>query len=787
MLRIPNEPLPAFLEGGGECGRLIAQRDWSNSLGPIEQWCPSLVTATAILLRSPVAMVMLWGEDGIMIYNDAYSRFAGSRHPEQLGKPVRDGWPEVADFNDHVMRVGLAGGTLQFRDQELTLHRNEGRPEQVWMDLDYSPVPGDDGRPAGVLAVVIDTTDRTTAEAKLREREERLRLFDELSEEIRLLTRPDEIMALTARLLGQHLQASVVAYADMGADQDEMNIRGDWSAEGSPSIVGTYSLRDFGPTANGALRKGLPFITCDTLAELGADEGKALLDLGLGATVCMPYLKEGRLTALMAVHQKSPRLWTNPELLMIAEAVDRSWAHVERVRAEAVLRESEQRFRNMADHTPVMMWVTDARGQCTYLNRRWYDFTGQAPHEGEGLGWVQAVHPDDRPLAEAAFLSANARQEDYRVEFRLRRADGVYRWTIDAAAARFDADGRFMGYVGSVIDIDERREAEAAIRDSEQRLRLATSAADIGTWDFDPVSGALRWDGRCKQLFGLPPEAEISYDVFLAGLHPDDRQRSDEAVQQSLSPHGDGNYSISYRTVGLEDGQLRWIAANGGAVFEGTGESRRAVRFIGTVIDITERKKAEQHQRLLIDELSHRAKNLLAIIQSVAQQSFKGEREPAEMVRAFEGRLGALAAAHGVLTAENWEAAPIRQIICDTITAVKDDDDRLKLEGPNLMIPPKTGVSLAMAVHELATNAVKYGSFSAPGGRVTIRWGVEDGRLRLEWREDGGPAVTMPERRGFGSRMIERGLAAELGGTVRIDFRPDGVVCTVDAPIPVTA
>jgi PAS domain S-box-containing protein len=756
----------------------------------------------------------------------------------------------------------------------------------------------------------------------LRAREERLRFFDRLSEDLRVLTRPEEVMAQTARSLGQHLRASVVACADMGVDQDQMNIRGDWAADGSRSIVGTYSLGAFGKTVNAALRAGRPFITFDTLAELGPDEGRALLDLGLGATVCMPYLKDGQLTALMAVHQKTPREWTNEELSLIAEATDRSWAHVERVRAEAVLceserlasethrrldailnnttmavflmddrqhcvfanaaaerltgfsfaelsakplhdvihhrypdgrpyplhecpidralperanmqgeelfvhkdgqfypvaftasplldesgaavgtvievrsiaeerareaalRESEERFRNMADNTPVMMWVTDPTGHCTYLNERWYEFTGQAPHEGEGLGWVQAVHPEDRPLAEQAFLAANAKQVDYRVEFRLRRADGAYRWALDAAAARVDADGTFMGYVGSVIDIDERREAEQAVQDSEQRLRLATAAADIGTWDFDPVSGVLRWDERCRQLFGVPADAEVSYDVFLTGLHPEDRERADDAVQAALSPEGNGSYSVTYRTVGLEDGRVRWIAANGGAVFDQSDGSPRAVRFIGTVIDITERMKAEQHQRLLIDELSHRAKNLLAIIQSVAQQSFKGTSEPAEMLRAFEGRLGALAAAHGILTREKWEAAPIRRIICDTITAVKNDDHRLKLDGPDLLLPPKTSVSLAMAIHELATNAVKYGSFSGEDGTVAIRWRAEDGRLKLEWRESGGPPVTAPAKRGFGSRMIERGLAAELGGKVRIDFEPEGVVCTVDAPMP---
>ncbi|HEU0134499.1 MAG TPA: PAS domain-containing protein, partial [Allosphingosinicella sp.] len=151
-------------------------------------------------------------------------------------------------------------------------------------------------------------------------------------------------------------------------------------------------------------------------------------------------------------------------------------------RARLALAESEARFRNMADSAPVMMWVTDPEGHCNYLNRRWYEFTGQRPGQGEGLGWLEAVHPEDRGVAEQAFLAANAERRDYRVDFRLRRADGIYRWTIDAAAARFDQSGEYLGYVGSVIDIEDRREAEARLALSEEQLRLATESAEIGLW-----------------------------------------------------------------------------------------------------------------------------------------------------------------------------------------------------------------------------------------------------------------------------------------------------------------
>lgn len=172
VLRPKDEPADAdFLCGGGELGQLIRAHDWLRTpLGPLESWPQSLKTATAILLRSPIPLVLLWGADGIMIYNDAYAGFAGARHPRLLGSKVLEGWPEVTDFNSNVMRVGLAGGTLAYRDLHLVLHRN-GRGEDVWLNLDYSPVLDEDGSPAGVLAIVFETTERVVAEAQAREEE----------------------------------------------------------------------------------------------------------------------------------------------------------------------------------------------------------------------------------------------------------------------------------------------------------------------------------------------------------------------------------------------------------------------------------------------------------------------------------------------------------------------------------------------------------------------------------------------------------------------------------------
>ena len=188
---------PDFFGGGGETGALIRAFAWEQtSLGPIAAWPQSLKTVTALLVHSPVPIVMLWGEEGFMLYNDAYSRFAGARHPKLLGSKVREGWPEVADFNDNVMKVCLAGDTLAYRDQELTLYRN-GRAEQVWMNLDYSPVLDENGRPAGVIAIVVETTQRVLADRQLSAAHERLRaMFQQAPGFMALLDGPDHVFTL---------------------------------------------------------------------------------------------------------------------------------------------------------------------------------------------------------------------------------------------------------------------------------------------------------------------------------------------------------------------------------------------------------------------------------------------------------------------------------------------------------------------------------------------------------------------------------------------------------------
>ncbi len=318
------------LTQGGECGRLIAAHDWAaTALGPIHGWPSCLRTATALLLRSPVPVAMLWGEDGVMLYNDAYATIAGGRHPALLGAKVREGWPEVAAFNDHVMRVGLGGQTLVYRDQELTLYRG-GRPEQVFMNLDYSPVLDDAGQPAGVFAIVVETTARVLAERRqafLTALEARLRDLDD----------PIAMIEVAAAALGRHLGVAQVGFGEIDAAQQHVLIQRDWSDGRLASVTGTWRMEDFGPEFAGALNAGRVAAVADVHHDprTNAPAVVAAYDaVGIRALLDLPLVRGGRTAAVLFLHHPDPREWSAADITLAEDVGARLASSFERARAE---------------------------------------------------------------------------------------------------------------------------------------------------------------------------------------------------------------------------------------------------------------------------------------------------------------------------------------------------------------------------------------------------------------------------------------------------------------------
>jgi two-component sensor histidine kinase len=235
----------------------------------------------------------------------------------------------------------------------------------------------------------------------------------------------------------------------------------------------------------------------------------------------------------------------------------------------------------------------------------------------------------------------------------------------------------------------------------------------------------------------------------------------------------------------MPNGTIRWV--NGRGEYLRDHESGRILRSRGVVMDITERKRWEEHQKLLIHELNHRVKNTLATVQSIASQTLRNARTTEEAGTAMEARLLALSRAHDVLTRENWEGAGLLEIVQEAMAPYRHERERrIHIEGPDVRLSPGMALAVAMALQELATNAVKYGALSNADGEVRIAWSADgnpERRLRLNWSETNGPPVEVPRRRGFGTRLIERSLAHDLGGQVQVRFEATGLVCTVEASI----
>jgi PAS domain S-box-containing protein len=303
-----------------------------------------------------------------VIINRAGEELLGINRSEFIGKSDYDFFPkEQAEFFIAKDREVLRSGELQVTPEEPINTRQRGLR---YLQTRKMAVPDEHGQPKYLLALSEDITERRQAEIALRASEARLNFLDSLSRKTAEATDANEILATTTRMLGQHLKVSNCAYADMEPDQDHFTIRGDWSMEGSPTIVGYYSLASFGRLAVKNLSAGLPLVVNDNLAELAPEEAAAFQSIGIAATVCVPLVKKGRLTALMAIHDRKPRIWNADEQALLGEVTERCWAHIARRQAEIALRESEIRLRGILLASPDAMIIVDKTGHILLASHR---------------------------------------------------------------------------------------------------------------------------------------------------------------------------------------------------------------------------------------------------------------------------------------------------------------------------------------------------------------------------------------------------------------------------------
>jgi PAS domain S-box-containing protein len=355
----------------------------------------------------------------------------------------------------------------------------------------------------------------------------------------------------------------------------------------------------------------------------------------------------------------------------------------------------------------------------------------------------------------------------------------------------FDIEDSHLSEANAVIaalrqarhDLDA---STSALREGEEQLRAAAEAAQFGSHQYDVASDSSHRSVQFRELIGASESAETAtFEAGLGFVHPDDRERIRQRKQEILAETA-GRYELEYR-IRRPDGQVRWVMDRGQVIRDAA--SGKASKVVGVLLDISELKVAEQRQRLLFDELNHRVKNTLSIVQSLAQQTLRTRPDPKEFAGAFEARLQSLARAHDLLTREAWGGASLTEIASAALAPFLDEGRDIHIGGGEVTIPAATTITLSLMLHELATNAAKYGALSVPAGRLSISWTVEPAHkaaaVDLLWQEEDGPVVSPPERKGFGSRLLAAS-SIQLDARFDVDYAPSGFRCrlrfTVTSP-----
>lgn len=503
-------------------------------------------------------------------------------------------------------------------------------------------------------------------------------------------------------------------------------------------------------------------------------------------------------------------------------------------------------FRALAENLPQLAWIANPDGWIFWYNRRWYEYTGTTAAQMAGWGWQSVHDPAVLPEVLARWKSSLRTGEPFEMVFPLRGADGVLRPFLTRVQPIRDSDGHILKWFGTNTEISEQKAIADALAEEKRHLetlnrtadlvareleleRLVQTVTDAGVALTGAQFGAFFYNVRNERderytLYTISGAPRAAFDKFpmprntavfnptFKGIGP---VRADDITQ-------DPRYGRNSPYRGMPEGHLpvrSYLAVPvvsrsgevlGGLFFghpsAGIFTERHEQLLVGIAAqasvgidnarlfadaqrELNERRAAENHRQLLINELNHRVKNTLATVQSIVAQTMRKSPLAADVRAALDARLIALSEVHDLLTQESWDGTTLRDVVQLALRPYRFvGQERFRLSGADVSLSPKTALAFAMALHELITNAIKHGALSSTAGRVEIEWSTsangEGERLRAQWSERDGPPVSPPAHRGFGSRMIETALGAELGGTVRLAFRPTGLVCEIDAPLP---
>ncbi|AZS21567.1 sensor histidine kinase [Caulobacter sp. FWC26] len=454
-----------------------------------------------------------------------------------------------------------------------------------------------------------------------------------------------------------------------------------------------------------------------------------------------------------------------------------SYDTADRDHVDGALRGSEERLRLALEIGGLASWDWHiASGKVVWNDRH---FLQQGYAVGEVLpsyqAWLDRLHPDDRDETVALIEAARDGRSTFHHEFRALWPDGSIHWRAARGRFFYDESGAPVRMIGVAEDITEQKLAVQRMAASEARLRLALEAGRMAPfeWSLDDALPPLSDDLRRRVDFG---DAGARLEEGRTRHHPDDAALLNKTRQRALD--GDDTFAdFEFRRL-TADAQVRWLQVRSEIVRDNLGRPRK---LVGVQLDVTEQRENEERLRLLMLEVDHRAKNLLFVVQSMVSLAKAGDLETYR--QALLGRIESLSRAHQLLAESRWSGGDLRQLLTEELGPYGlGDNGHIKLDGPPISLPARHAQALALCLHELATNAAKYGALSVDEGVLTVRWRSSHGQLELSWIERGGAPVVAPKRSGFGGTLLKRSLQP-FGGRVELHWAELGLSAQITLPL----
>ncbi|MDB5839479.1 MAG: hypothetical protein JWQ23_1431 [Herminiimonas sp.] len=750
-----------LLDGVGAMRARMRTHCWADSpLGHPDTWPPALRTIAGMVLDSKFPMFVAWGPGFGSLYNDAYAEILGARHPAALGRRFQDIWADIWPVIHPLVEQALAGEATFSKDSTLTMRRN-GHEEQTWFTFSYSPLRDDSGAVAGMLCTCIETTGQVLAE-----RRQAFQL--ELADRLRGLSAPTDITAMACEFLGRHLDVTRVGYSEVDQHLSVLNVSQGWTDGTVPSVIGrTFPLEAFGQPVTAEVRAGYTVRIVDIDEdERSAAYARTYAGLGIRSILIVPLIKAGRLSSILAIGMAAPRRWTDQDVMLAQEVAERTWDAVERAQAEQNERKAKEalsrrladegdRLRALFEQAPGFMAVLRGPNHVFELaNAAFIRLVG----EREVLGMpVREALPD---LEGQGFFEMLDGVFDSGKPFHAHEARVLFRLTPDApAVARFvnfiyqpviEADGLVSGIFVEGYDATERKLADQALRETQERLREGLAAGRMVVWDWNVANGQVTLSENAKPIFGGARHDEAA---AWSWVHPDDVQKFRDAATRAFRERG--QFETLVRMV-PPSGELIWTEARGKVVRDAAGNP---LSIRGISIDVTKRTLAEEGLREadrrkdeFLAMLAHELRNPLAPISTAAellklinvdeprvrQSSEIISRQVGHMTRIVDDLLDVSRVTRGLVTIDK-EALDLRDLVSGAVDQVRALIDarghHLTLQLPPVPAPVRGDQTrLVQVIANLLNNAARY---TPNGGQIVLRIDVRAGQVELCVHDDG--------------------------------------------------